>query len=61
MWHVSAKAMTTDWNRCLSLFQPFGHAEHVLSAGNEDWLCKTKNYLPGATQTDYFKVKYRMS
>jgi len=60
-WHVSSSAMVTDWNRCLSSFQPFGHAEHILAGGIGDWLCKANKYLPVDTQTDYFKLKYRMS
>ncbi|MEA2873863.1 MAG: hypothetical protein QOH67_3839, partial [Hyphomicrobiales bacterium] len=34
-WYVSATAMTTGWNRCLSSFQPFGHGEHILSGSDE--------------------------
>jgi hypothetical protein len=60
-WYLSASAMMTDWNRSLSSFQPFGHAEHILAGNNEDWLCKARNYLPVDTQTDYLKLKYRMS
>lgn len=60
-WYFSETAMITDWNRFLSSFQPFGHAEHILAGNNEDWLCKARNYLPIDTQTDYLKLKYRMS
>jgi hypothetical protein len=60
-WYLSASAMTTDWNKSLSSFQPFGHAEHILAGNNEDWLCEARNYLPIDTQTDYLKLKYRMS
>jgi hypothetical protein len=60
-WYLSASAMMTDWNRSLSSFQPFGHAEHILAGNDEDWLCKARNYLPVDTQTDYLKLKYRMS
>jgi len=65
-WYLSASAMVTDWNRSLSSFQPFGHAEHILAGNNEDWLCKARNYkarnyIPVDTQTDYLKLKYRMS
>lgn len=59
-WYPSVSDMRTDWNRGLSSFQPFGHAEHIMAGNNEDWLCKTKNYLPIDTQTDYLKLKYRM-
>ena len=60
-WYLSSSAMVTDWNRYLSSFQPFGHAEHVLANNNEDWLCENRNYLPVDTQTDYLKLKYRLS
>lgn len=60
-WHLSEFAMMADWNRSLSSFQPFGHAEHILAGNNEDWLCKARSYLPVDTQTDYLKLKYRMS
>jgi hypothetical protein len=60
-WYLSSSAMVTDWNRSLSSFQPFGHTEHILAGNNEDWLCKARNYLPVDTQTDYLKLKYRMS
>jgi hypothetical protein len=60
-WYLSSSAMVTDWNRSLSSFQPFGHAEHVLASNNEDWLCEAGNYLPVDTQTDYLKLKYSMS
>lgn len=60
-WYESAEAMTADWHRSLSAFQPFGHAEHVLAGHTKDWLTETNNYLPDETQTDYLKLKYRMS
>jgi hypothetical protein len=60
-WYLSSSDLIADWNRSLSLFQPFAHAEHVLANSNEDWLCTSRMYLPTETQTDYLKLKYRMS
>jgi hypothetical protein len=60
-WYLSSSEMVRDWNRSLSSFQPFAHAEHVLANSNEDWLCKVRMYLPVDTQTDYLKLKHRMS
>ncbi|MET4332063.1 hypothetical protein ABIB80_007925 [Bradyrhizobium sp. i1.15.2] len=59
-WYGSSSEIITDWKRSLSLLQPFAHAEYVLANSQEDWLCKTRMYLPTDSQTDYLKLKYRM-
>lgn len=60
-WYGSSSEMMADWNRSLSSVQPFAHAEHILANGPEDWMCKTRMYLPVDSQTDYLKLKYRTS
>jgi hypothetical protein len=60
-WYPSSSDMIADWNRNLSSFQPFAHAEHLLTNNHEDWLCNIRMYLPLDAQTDYLRLKYRMS
>lgn len=44
-WHVSITDVITEWNRVLSMFQPFGHAQSAKTTG-QDWLIPNFEYWP---------------
>lgn len=53
-WHASRGGIISSWNRWLSRYQPYAHAEHVL-AFNQDWLYQPQ-YLPFHREAEPYAV-----
>lgn len=59
IWHADVTACLSEWNRLLSLFQPFAHADATVRSGG-DWLAD-RQYFPFDPATErYAARKFRM-
>ena len=60
-WHASVTDITTAWNRLLSQFQPYAHALHAISTG-DDWLTENREYWPfDQSKEGYVIIKFGVS
>jgi hypothetical protein len=58
-WHTTETDCTTEWNRVLSLFQPYAHA-YTLTDGDSDALPGPKVYYPfDLSQSLYHRIMFR--
>ena len=58
-WYVSITDIVTAWNRLLSAFQPYAHAQAAISSGG-DWLSGNQQYMPfDRINNQYVMMKYR--
>jgi hypothetical protein len=55
-WHGSITDIITEWNRLLSMFQPFGQAHCAMNSG-QDWLTQNIEFWP----FDYSKEEYLLA
>lgn len=59
-WHEAKIDCTTEWNRLLSLFQPYAHASVVAKSG-EDALPGPSLYYPfDLSQSSYHRIMFRV-
>lgn len=59
-WHATETDCTTEWNRLLSLFQPYAHACRVAEIG-EDPLVDTGLYYPfDLSRSLYHRIMFRV-
>ncbi|MGO4683368.1 hypothetical protein [Hyphomicrobium sp. 2TAF46] len=56
-WHVSKIAVLSEWNRILSRFQPYAHADLVRKSGG-DWLARQQLYKPNAFASRYAVMRF---
>jgi hypothetical protein len=60
-WYVSITDIVSAWNRLLSAFQPYAHAQAAIASGG-DWLSGSQQYLPfDPAHNQYTVMKLRMS
>lgn len=60
-WYASITDIVTAWNRLLSAFQPYAHAQEAFSSGG-DWLSGSQQYMPfDPVKNQYVMMKYRQS
>jgi hypothetical protein len=60
-WYASITDIVTAWNRLLSAFQPYAHAQAAISSGG-DWLGGSQQYLPfDPVSNQYVMMKYRLT
>jgi hypothetical protein len=59
-WHASLTGCITEWNRLLSEFQPYAHADRIAQSGDA-WLSEGISYWPSALHGDrYFELTYNI-
>jgi hypothetical protein len=60
-WHTDVVACMSEWNRILSEYQPFAHADNA-ARNNSDWLIEEQYCLPSETQTNrYAAMRFGMA
>ncbi len=60
-WYASIMDIVTAWNRLLSAFQPYAHAQAAIASGGE-WLSESQQYWPFDPATNqYVMMKYRLT
>jgi hypothetical protein len=60
-WHESITAITTEWYRLLSQFQPYARASSIVESG-EDMLTDRQYYLPfNPVENTWLSLKFRMA
>jgi len=58
-WYASLTDCASSWNRLLSQFQPYAHAQKVIGMP-EDWLLEDKYYAPDIVNEHYITMMYQM-
>jgi hypothetical protein len=60
-WYASITDIVTAWNRLLSAFQPYAHAQAAVTSGG-DWLSGSQQYYPSdLAKNPYLMMKYRLT
>ncbi len=59
-WRKSDSQCITEWNRILSLFQPYAHARHAVDAGFEILSTRHVYYPFDVSQSLYHRIMFRI-